>query len=112
MNVKPTNKYKPSSLVIETKTALNPNIISNHFNKFFTQIAGEIEKKIEKIDKRPQGYLQKPNENSCFFQVQPAKMMLKILYKSRKQMRHVDLIAFQEVYLRHSKKNFQNHLAI
>ena len=31
---------------------LNLNIISNHFNKFSTQIASEIDKKITKSDKK------------------------------------------------------------
>lgn len=51
MNVKPTIKYQSSNLVIENETILNLNIISNHFNKLFTQIASEIDRKIEKSDK-------------------------------------------------------------
>ena len=48
MNVKPINKYQPWSLVMENKTLLNLNIISNHFIKFFLQIARKIEKLTKK----------------------------------------------------------------
>ena len=46
VNVKETNRYQPSNLIIENKTVSNLSAISNHFNYFFTNIAGEIYKTI------------------------------------------------------------------
>ena len=63
VNVKPTNKYQPLRLIRETKTVLSLNKISNHFNKFFTQIANEIDKKNGKSGKKPQDYLRESRQN-------------------------------------------------
>ena len=63
MNVKPPNKYQRSNL--ENKTVLNVNIIANHFNKFYIQIANEIEEMEKKWQKKHK----------------TAKMMMKILCK-------------------------------
>ena len=66
MNVKPTNKYQFSSLAIQHKTVTISVIISNHLNKFFTQTASKIDKKLEKVTKKLHDYLQKPNEKIFF----------------------------------------------
>ena len=67
LNVKPSNKYQLSSLVIESKTGLNLEITYNQFNNLFTQIASKIDKKkLEKRDKKRQDYLQESNEKSFF----------------------------------------------
>ena len=46
VNIKQTNRYQPSNLIIENKTVSNLSTIANHFNYLFTNIAGEIGKTI------------------------------------------------------------------
>ena len=69
VNVKQANRYQPSNEIIENKTVSNLSTITNHFNCFFTNIAGEIDKMIGPSNKTPQDYLCNPNEN--FFYLSP-----------------------------------------
>ena len=76
VNVKQTNRYQPSNLIIENKTVSNHNTTANHFNYFFANIAGEIDKTIGPSNKIPQDYLCNQDENS--FYVLLVKRTLKI----------------------------------
>ena len=53
VNVKQTTRYQPSNSIIENKTVSNLSTIVNHFNYFFTNIAGEIDKTIGPSKKTP-----------------------------------------------------------
>ena len=53
VNIKQTNRYQPSNLIIENKTISNLSAIANHFNYLFANIAGEIGKTIGPSNKPP-----------------------------------------------------------
>ena len=69
VNVKQTNRYQPSNLIIENKTVSNLSTIRNHFNYFFTNSTGETDKMIGPSNKTPHDYLCNPNEN--YFYLNP-----------------------------------------
>ena len=60
------NRYQPSNLIIENKTVSNLSTIANHFNYFFANIVGEIDKTIGPSNKTSHDYLCSPNENSFY----------------------------------------------
>ena len=51
VNIKQTNRYQPSNLIIEK--LISVIAIANHFNYLFTNIAGEIGKTIGPSNKPP-----------------------------------------------------------
>ena len=51
--LKQTNRYQPPNLVNENETVFNLSTVANHFNYFFTNISGEIEKTIRPSNKPP-----------------------------------------------------------
>ena len=66
VNVKQTNRYQTSNLIIENKTFFSLSTTAYHFNYFFTYIAGDIDKTIGPSNKTPHDYLRRPNENSFY----------------------------------------------
>ena len=64
MNVKPTNKFQPSTLIIENKPVLSVNIIENYFSKLFTN---NIDKRIGKSDKKHMTNYEKQMKIPFFF---------------------------------------------
>ena len=54
------------NLKIHNETITNDNVISNHFNKFFSSIAGKLARKIPNITKTFDSYLNKQSEKSFF----------------------------------------------
>ena len=64
--LKQTNRYQPPNLVNENETVFNLSTVANHFNYFFTNISGEIEKTIRPSNKPPHDYLCSQNENSFY----------------------------------------------
>ena len=54
------------TLNIDNKTILIDHIIANHFNRFFTSIAGKLLKKVPKAKKTFDSFLTKSNAKTFF----------------------------------------------
>ena len=63
-----TNKKSMQNikLNIDNETITNDKVIFNHFNKFFSSIAGKLVRKIPNITKTFDSYLNKQSEKSFF----------------------------------------------
>ena len=57
---------KKFTLNIDNKTILIDHIIANHFNRFFTSIAGKLLKKVPKAKKTFDSFLTKGNAKTFF----------------------------------------------
>ena len=66
MSVTNKKSIQNINLNIDNETITDDKVISNHFNKFFSSIAGKLVRKIPNITKTFDSYLNKQSKKSFF----------------------------------------------
>ena len=107
VNVKQTNRYQQSNLIIENKTVSNLSTIANNFNYFFTKNAGEADRTTGPRNKTPNDYLCNPNKDSFYLSPTCKEDIEDIISTVR-----TDKTAFQQEYLKISKRSYLNPLVM